>query len=217
MRRFQRGVRRGPEQVDGDVAAAIARRRDAPEDQRAEQHLADVVAVGDLPGEELAQHDREEDVERDDADEGRGAPLDRIDDAIHRRCAAARGAARSAIAVALDGSEPGLVLRDASPCSDSITAFGVVAGLGRRRRPTAASVGATALRHASSCSARELVRLVAGMPGELGAAGELEVGPGRGDLLGPFGRAVVVDRPSSAPPTSTSYLSLFIAQTKGVV
>ena len=38
----------GPDQIDGDVRAAIAGGGDAPEDQDAEQQLAEVVAVGDL-------------------------------------------------------------------------------------------------------------------------------------------------------------------------
>ena len=41
------------------------------------------VAVGDLEREEVAQQDRDEDVERDDADEDRRDPLDRVDEAVH--------------------------------------------------------------------------------------------------------------------------------------
>src|SRR6516162_9654847 len=59
----------GVEQVHGDVGAAITRGGDAPEDQNAEQQPAEVVGIGNLHAEEVAQHDRDEDVGGDDADE----------------------------------------------------------------------------------------------------------------------------------------------------
>src|SRR5262249_25567040 len=72
------------EQIDRDVRAAIGGRRDAPEDQDAEQKLAEVVAVGDRDAEEVTQHDRDEDVGRDHADADRSNPLDRVDEPIHQ-------------------------------------------------------------------------------------------------------------------------------------
>ncbi len=81
--RCQLGADVGPEQVDRDVRAAIGGRRDAPEDQDAEQKLAEVIGIGDLDVEEVAQQDRDEDVGRDDADEYRRDPLDRVDEAVH--------------------------------------------------------------------------------------------------------------------------------------
>src|SRR6202044_1511799 len=74
----------GIEQVDGDVIAAIRRRGDAPEDENAEQQPAEIVAVGNLHAEEIAQHHRDEDVERDDADEKGGDQLDAVDEHVHR-------------------------------------------------------------------------------------------------------------------------------------
>ena len=58
--RLRPGRHGAPQQVDGDVVAAIAGDRDAPEDQDAEQQAGEVVAVGDRPGEEIAQDDRDE-------------------------------------------------------------------------------------------------------------------------------------------------------------
>src|SRR3954468_4564779 len=72
----------GPEQVDGDVGAAIGGRADAPEDQHAQQQAAEVVAVGDRDAEEVAQQDRGEHVGSDDPDEERGQELDGIDEPI---------------------------------------------------------------------------------------------------------------------------------------
>ena len=91
----------GVEQVDGDVGAAVARRGDAPEDQNAEQQPAEVVGIRNLHAEEVAQHDRDEDVGGDDADEAGGDQLDEVDEPVHRAARTARrrpvaGAARSA-------------------------------------------------------------------------------------------------------------------------
>ena len=83
IQRWYLGVGVGPDQIDGDVGAAIAGRGDAPEDQDAEQELAEIVVVGDRDREELAHEHGGEDVERDDADEERRDPFDRVDEAIH--------------------------------------------------------------------------------------------------------------------------------------
>jgi hypothetical protein len=56
----------GVEQIDGDVSAAVGRGGDAPEDQDAEQQAPEVIGVGDLETEEIAQQDRDEDVGADD-------------------------------------------------------------------------------------------------------------------------------------------------------
>ena len=45
--------------------------------------LAEIVGVGDLDGEEVAQQHRDEDVGGDQADEDRRDPLDRVDEAVH--------------------------------------------------------------------------------------------------------------------------------------
>src|SRR5262249_40582130 len=74
----------GPDQVDGDVGAAIARGGDAPEDQDAEQHAPDVEGIGDRIVERIAQQHREKDIQRDDADEAGRYPFDRVDETIHR-------------------------------------------------------------------------------------------------------------------------------------
>ena len=83
------GIR--PHEIDGDVGAAIARRRDAPEDQNPEQELAEIVGVRNRGRENIAQQDRDEDVGRDEADEDRGDHLDRIDETIHRGAAPPAG------------------------------------------------------------------------------------------------------------------------------
>jgi hypothetical protein len=57
----------GVEEIDGDVRAAIRRRRNTPENQNAEEKPAEIVAVGNLHGKELAQQHRDEDVDGDDA------------------------------------------------------------------------------------------------------------------------------------------------------
>ena len=66
------------------MGAAIARRRDAPEDQNAEQQPAEIIGVRNLHAEEVAQHDGDEDVGGDNADEGRGDKLDEVDEPVHR-------------------------------------------------------------------------------------------------------------------------------------
>ena len=43
-----------------------------------------IVAVGNLHAEEIAQHHRDEDVERDDADEEGGDQFDAVDKNVHR-------------------------------------------------------------------------------------------------------------------------------------
>src|SRR6185312_2098815 len=74
----------GPDQIDGDVGAAIAGRSDAPEDQDAEQHASDIKGIGNRIVQRVAQQNRDENVERDDADESCRDPLDRVDKAVHR-------------------------------------------------------------------------------------------------------------------------------------
>ena len=58
MTRCQLRADVGPHQIDRDVGAAIGGRGDAPENQDAEQELAEIVAVGNRHAEQLAQHDR---------------------------------------------------------------------------------------------------------------------------------------------------------------
>src|SRR6185437_1747453 len=72
----------GPHEIDRDVAAAIGGGGDAPEDQDAQQHAAEVVAVRDLQA-EAAQRDGDEDVGCDQPHEQGGDRLDRVDDAVH--------------------------------------------------------------------------------------------------------------------------------------
>ncbi|KAH2843018.1 hypothetical protein KXW36_000355, partial [Aspergillus fumigatus] len=48
----------------------------APEDQDAKQHAADIEGIGDVVAQRVAQDHREKDVERDDADKGRRDPFD---------------------------------------------------------------------------------------------------------------------------------------------
>ena len=78
---FRRRI--GPDQIDGDVGAAIAGGGDAPEDQDAEQELAEIVIVGNRHREEFAHEHRGEGVQRDNADKERRDPFDRIDEAVH--------------------------------------------------------------------------------------------------------------------------------------
>ncbi len=53
-------VRRRPDEVDRDVVAPVAGRRDPPEDQDPQHVLAEVVGVRDRGGEKVAQQDRDE-------------------------------------------------------------------------------------------------------------------------------------------------------------
>ena len=71
-------------EFDGDVAAAIARRGDAPENEDAEQQSAEVVTIRDRRVEDVAQQDGDEDVERDEADERCRRELDAVDEPVHR-------------------------------------------------------------------------------------------------------------------------------------
>jgi hypothetical protein len=73
----------GPDQVDGDVATAIAGGGDAPEDQDAEQQAPDVERIRDRIIQGVAQQDADKDVERHDADEAGGDPFDGVDETIH--------------------------------------------------------------------------------------------------------------------------------------
>ena len=87
---------RRPDEVDRDVAAAIAGRRDAPEDEDAEQQAAEIVGIGNGRVEQIAEQDGDENVDRDNADERRGGKLDAVDEPIHRiggRCPARRPSA----------------------------------------------------------------------------------------------------------------------------
>src|SRR6185312_895382 len=68
----------GPDQVDGDVAAAIGGGGDAPEDQDPEQHAPDVEGIGDRIVQSVAQQDADENIQRDDADEAGGDPFDGV-------------------------------------------------------------------------------------------------------------------------------------------
>src|SRR6185436_17073978 len=72
----------GPHEVDRNVGAAIGRGSDTPEDEDAEQKLAKVVAVGNADA-EVAQHNGDEYVGRNDADENGGRQLDTIDEGVH--------------------------------------------------------------------------------------------------------------------------------------
>src|SRR6266436_5530039 len=65
------------------MAAAIARRRDAPEDQNAKQKLAEIVAVGNRCAEEVAQQHGKKNIDRDDSHEDGRHPFDRVDEAVH--------------------------------------------------------------------------------------------------------------------------------------
>src|SRR6185295_18039257 len=71
-----------PDQVDGDVASAIARCGDAPEDENSEQELSEIIAIGNCDA-EVAQHHRDEDVNGDDADEDSGCQFDPVDEPVH--------------------------------------------------------------------------------------------------------------------------------------
>src|SRR5262249_52312263 len=73
---------RAPQEVDGDVGAAIAGRGDAPEDQHAEQQAPEIVGIRDRPAEEITQQDGHESVDRDQPDEKRRRPLDRVDETV---------------------------------------------------------------------------------------------------------------------------------------
>jgi hypothetical protein len=68
------------------VGAAIARRRDAPEDDDAEHQHAEIVGIGNREAEEVAQQHRDEDVERNHTDEKGGDPFNGIDESVHRFC-----------------------------------------------------------------------------------------------------------------------------------
>src|SRR5690348_132448 len=81
---FSPRTRRSPYEVDGDVAAAIAGRRDAPEDQDAQQHPAEIVGIGNRRAEQIAKQDGDENVDGDNADERGGGELDAVDEPVHR-------------------------------------------------------------------------------------------------------------------------------------
>ena len=52
-------------------------------DQDAQQQLAEIVAVGNLHAEEIAQQHRDKDVCRHEPDKGGSDPFDAVDHAIH--------------------------------------------------------------------------------------------------------------------------------------
>src|SRR5262249_2416074 len=52
-------------------------------DEDAEQHAAEIIAVGNGVAEEIAQQHREEDVGGDEPDEDGGDELDAVDEAVH--------------------------------------------------------------------------------------------------------------------------------------
>src|SRR5580658_8179154 len=80
------------------MAAAIARRGDAPEDQNAEQQAAEIVGIWNRRAEQIAEHDRDEYVDSDNTDERGGREFDAVDEPIHRidRRSRARPESRSA-------------------------------------------------------------------------------------------------------------------------
>ena len=78
---FRRRI--GPDQIDGDVGAAIAGGGDAPEDQDAQHELAEIVVVGDRTAKNFRMTTAVKGVERDDADKERRDPFDGIDEAVH--------------------------------------------------------------------------------------------------------------------------------------
>src|SRR6185369_9979045 len=125
-----------------------------PEDQDAQKHAAKIVGVGDRGAEELAQHHRHEDVQRDQADEHRRQPLDRADHAVgevllfhaslsRHRSAQPRPNGKRRYSAALYLARLAL--------SESITFFGSCPTF-LTPSPHCASPGATAWRHALSWS-----------------------------------------------------------------
>src|SRR5580692_11829202 len=72
-----------PDEIDGDVGAAIARRSNAPENENAEQQAADVEGIGNRIAEQIAQQHRDEDVDGNNTDKAGRDPFDRVDEAIH--------------------------------------------------------------------------------------------------------------------------------------
>src|SRR5205807_6723025 len=73
----------GIDEVDRDVRAAVRGGGNTPEDQDPQQQSAEIVAVGYLNAEEVAQQNRDEDIGGDHADKKRGDELDRVDEAVH--------------------------------------------------------------------------------------------------------------------------------------
>src|SRR5688572_17132333 len=67
------------------MAAAIAGGGDAPEDQDAEHHAADIEGIGNVVAERVAQDHGKKDVECDDADKGGRDPFDGVDEPVHPR------------------------------------------------------------------------------------------------------------------------------------
>ena len=165
----------GPHQIDRDVGAAIGGGGDAPENQDAEQELAEIVAIGNRHAERAQQHG-DKDVGGDDADEHRGQQFDVVDEAIH---AAARRAALfscgAGIGLALGhgahlhhsggGRSPppprgrgleGVLSRPLDTCvSASLSSCMIASGLPPILLTLSAQVlanGSAALRHSASCS-----------------------------------------------------------------
>src|ERR1700733_4050982 len=72
-----------PDQIDGDVGAAIAGGGNTPEDQNAQQQTPDIEGIRDRIAEKIAQQNRDENVEGDNADKSGRNPFDRVDETIH--------------------------------------------------------------------------------------------------------------------------------------
>src|ERR1700687_357884 len=84
----------GPDQIDGDVRAAIRRGGNAPENQYAQQQAAEIVSVGNLDAEEITQQHRDEDVGGDQSDEKGRDQLDAVDETVHQVAWPRRGAGK---------------------------------------------------------------------------------------------------------------------------
>jgi hypothetical protein len=66
------------------MRTAIRRRGDAPEDQDAEQEPPEIVGIGNLDAEEIAQQHRDEDVDGNQTDKECRDQLDAVDETVHR-------------------------------------------------------------------------------------------------------------------------------------
>ena len=174
-----------PYEIDGDVAAAVARRGDAPEDEYAQQQTAEVVGIGNGRVEQVAKQDGNEDVDRDDPNERSGGEFNAVNEPVHRvGCRApSRGDRPRSRTRAIFGD-----------CSVELAkrGVGIGAGLFHRRRP--ACFQRLDRRPPSlHLVGRELDELVRGVCFHLLVAGGFEVAPGAGDLHRPVGRAMVID------------------------
>src|SRR5262245_27686101 len=130
-----------PDQVDRDMPAAVTGGGNSPEDEDAEQLASEVITVRDRRIEELAQENRKEDVGRDEPDEARREPLDGIDDPVGDRLAFHAPATYCSADLYLTRLARRL----------SSTGFGS-APVFWTSFAHCSLTGATAFRHASSCS-----------------------------------------------------------------